>query len=409
MAGKFINTKYKETIDNITSISKDLLNNPFYKFNDKKPTRVKYWNINKHKSSLDPGSKLAMAETGDDSPLRYNVIEDLFLFGLPRMEINLDNGDFGLEAEGISGDCYLMPNTIEPYAGDFFQIDYMFNGPWLFKVISVDKDTFDNGANVWKLEYKLDMYTDESINKNVVDEFVAIDVQEGTNTTCVVQKKKYLKAVELDDMAATLKKYYLDLFFCDQVQTLIYKWLNESNMYDPFMVEFIIRNGILENSGSDYVYIHHQTTLNNTFSMDYNGSIYRAFELKDKEALSSSIYISQAEYNNSMSSPFYYRFEDYFVLDYRPIVGISPGPYNCRDYIDIFPEELVHDIIDNKEIFDTNMLYQNIFIKYFNNKDLDEEDLENIKRMKHEFAKESFYMIPFIIFVLEYYTKKLLS
>lgn len=409
MAGKFINTQYKETIDNLTMMSKDLLNNSLYKFNDKKPTRVKYWNTNKKKSTLDPGSKLAMADTGDESPIRYNTIDDLFLFGLPRMEINFENGDFGLEAEGISGECYLMPNTIEPYPGDFFQIEYMFDGPWIFKVISVNRDTFATGSTVWKLEYKLELHSDESIKDNVVDEFVAIDVQQGTNVKSVVQKKKYFKAVELDDLASNLKRYYLDLFFSEPVQTLIYKWLNESNMYDPFMIEFIKRNGILENGSDEYTYIQHQTTLGNTFAIDYDRTIYRAFELHDKKALSASVYVSQAEYINSMSTVFYLRYEDYFVLDYKPIVGISPGPFNCRNYIEIFPEDLVYAIIDDTEIIDDNRLYQNIFIKYFNNRDIAKEDLDNIGRIKYDFAKDIFYMIPFVIFVLEYYTKKLLS
>ena len=226
MAGKFINTQYKDTIDSITNMSKDLLNNPFYKFNDKKATRTRYWNINKKKSTLDPGSKLAMAEIGDESPFRYNMIDDVFLYGIPRMEINFEYGDFGLEAERISGECYMMPNVVEPMAGDFFQIEYMFDGPWIFKVISVDRDTFETGATVWKLEYKLSKYSDELIMKNVVEEFIAIDVQQGTNVKSVVQKKKYFEAVELDDLASTLKKYYLDLFFSEPVQTLIYKWLN---------------------------------------------------------------------------------------------------------------------------------------------------------------------------------------
>ena len=62
--GKFINTQYKETVDNITMLSKDFLNNPFYKFTDKKPTRTRYWNTNLEKSTLDPGSKLQQVEVG---------------------------------------------------------------------------------------------------------------------------------------------------------------------------------------------------------------------------------------------------------------------------------------------------------------------------------------------------------
>ena len=56
--GKFINTKYFDTQDKLVQMNNDLVQNPFYLFNDKKGTKVKaYYNINKEKSTLDPGSK----------------------------------------------------------------------------------------------------------------------------------------------------------------------------------------------------------------------------------------------------------------------------------------------------------------------------------------------------------------
>ena len=36
MAGKFINTQYTDTVDNLVNMNHDLINNPFYLFNDKK-------------------------------------------------------------------------------------------------------------------------------------------------------------------------------------------------------------------------------------------------------------------------------------------------------------------------------------------------------------------------------------
>ena len=57
--GKIIETNYHETVGKITSFATDLVNNPFYVLNDKKPSIVTYYNINKEKSSLDPGSKLS--------------------------------------------------------------------------------------------------------------------------------------------------------------------------------------------------------------------------------------------------------------------------------------------------------------------------------------------------------------
>lgn len=404
--GKYINTQYKDTVDSLVSFSTDLLNNPFMKFSDKKPTRVRYWNTNKKKSTLDPGSKLAMAQTGDESPIRYNVIEGLFIYGLPKMDLQFENGEFGLEANEISGEGYILPNTIEPIPGDYFQIEYMFEGPWVFQVTAVDRDTFPTGSTVWKIGYTLSRTGIDHIEQNVVEEFIALDVQEGTNLKTVVQKKNYIKAVELDELAARLKKYYLDLFFRDPVQTLIYKYLNESNMYDPYMVEFIIRNGLLENYSAEYTHIQHQMPVPNTFAIDYDRTFYRAFELCDKKALASSVYISQADYIDSMISVFHSMFDDYFALNYRPVIGFVS---NIKDSIEVFPQDLIYAITDDKEIVETKNLYQNIFIKYFNGRDIDSVDIDNIMRIEYNDSKNIFYMLPLIIFILEFYTKKLLS
>lgn len=406
--GKFINKQYKETVDNLTLSSKTFLNNPFYKFNDKKPTKVRYYNTNLDKTTLDQGSKLIQSEVGEESPKRFNVIDDLFLFGLPKIELNLDNGEFGLESEEISGECFILPNTIEPYPEDFFEIPYMFDGPWLFKVTAVNRDTLGTGANVFRINYKLEKTTNDEIKENIVDEFVAIDVQEGTNFKTIIQKKKYFEAVDLDNLATRLKEYYINLFFNEPTQTFIYKYY-ESNMYDPFLIEFIIRNGIVENNGSEFIYVQHQTPLNPSFGIDYDRTFYRAFELSDKQRLLSSENVSQADVIRSMITVFHSRFEDYFALNYKPIRGIAPGAMNPRNYIEVFPSDIVYAINDNEDLIEDDKLYQNIFIKFFNNEDLTTNDIENIKNMNFDTSKNMFYMIPLVIFVLEFYTKKLLS
>jgi hypothetical protein len=110
-----------------------------------------------------------------------------------------------------------------------------------------------------------------------------------------------------------------------------------------------------------------------------------------------------------MISVFYSRYEDYFELDYKPLNGVAPGPFNSRDYIEVFPQDLVYAIQDNTEIVEEGKEYQNIFVKYFHGQDIDREDLEHINKIKYDDAKEIYYMLPLIIFTLEYYTKKLLS
>ena len=47
--GKIIETNYHETVGKLTSFATDLVNNSFYVLNDKKPSIVTYYNINREK------------------------------------------------------------------------------------------------------------------------------------------------------------------------------------------------------------------------------------------------------------------------------------------------------------------------------------------------------------------------
>ena len=123
MGGKFINTDQKVTFDVLSDSMKGLLNNPYYGYSDKKGSVCQYFNINDKKTTLDEATKANYSELGPNSPIRYNEIKNAILYGIPRMDINFDITDFGLEANDITGEAYVLPQTFIPYPGDFFTID----------------------------------------------------------------------------------------------------------------------------------------------------------------------------------------------------------------------------------------------------------------------------------------------
>ena len=154
--GKFTDTKYVQTIDNLVDATKDKINNPYYIFSDKKPTKVTYYSQNVEKSTLDEASGLYSAHVGRDSPFKFNKINDFLLYGLAKINVDLDVGDFGTESSPINGDCIILPNTITPRPGDFFAVPYI-KETVLFKVNRVNHDTLNSGANIYTLEYTLEL------------------------------------------------------------------------------------------------------------------------------------------------------------------------------------------------------------------------------------------------------------
>ena len=398
MGGKLLNTTYHDTVQEITGFYKDLVNNPFYTFNDKKATICTYYNINKDFTSVDPGSKIHMDNLGDESPIRFNKINDFLLYGFSKIELNTDRDEFGVEANKIEGECYILPNTIVPTEGDYFEIDHIQDSKYLFIVKDVQKDTLDNGSNVYKLSYRLDQTNNENIQENILYNFTLIEKREGTNIVKVVRCEDYEIAKLMDMKAVKLKEYYNELFYNSNVQTYIYEDLTNLRIYDPFMIEFLIRNKILSNGENSYTYIDHKISVSKTFSIEYDKTFFRAFEKKDKENLSLYNRKTCFEEIKGYGTLFSARYEEYYKANYKESSG-----YNilCLD------EDLLYKIQDNTLIEDTkeyntkSELWKNIIIKYFNNTTYTDNEIISIDEINYEYSKDMFYIIPLLIYCLE--------
>ena len=149
--GKFVNTKYNETMDIMVDNLKNLMNNPYYKWSDKSGTSTTYYNQNKEKSTLDEGSKLQYNDLDSNCPTWYNQIDNLFIYGLEAVSISMENGDYGASSGEISGEGIILPNTIVPYPGDYFKINYLKEKTLLFRVTDVSTDTLEVGSNIYKI------------------------------------------------------------------------------------------------------------------------------------------------------------------------------------------------------------------------------------------------------------------
>lgn len=403
---KFLNTTYRDSVEKVTGFYNDLINNNFYKFNDKKPVICTYYNINKNYSSLDPGSKLYMDYNGSQTPLRFNRIFDMIIYGFQRIELNTDNGEFGLEANNIEGECYILPGTIIPTEGDYFEINHIKDSSWLFIVKDVQQDTLDNGSNVYKISYKMETIDKSFIIGNIVYNFRCIEDIEGTNISKIVRCEDYDIAVVMDKKVIMLKKYFIELFYNKSVQTFIYHDLTDIGIYDPFMIEFLIRNNILSNGNDGYIHVQHQIPVISTFGLEYDKTFFREFEKKNKDSLILSNYKTSVEIIKSYGTTFSSRYETFYKTNFNQIYG-----YNicCLD------EDLLSRILDNnivENIIEINVrseLWKNIFIKYFNNGTLTLEEIKSIKDIDFSDSIQAFYMIPLLIFCLEKFIENTLK
>ncbi|MDD3121973.1 MAG: hypothetical protein PHC62_00490 [Candidatus Izemoplasmatales bacterium] len=393
MAGRFSNTTYKDTVTSIVGSAKEMINNPYYIWANKTPTEVDYYNINIKASTLDEGSSLEYATYGPNSPLKFNRVKGLMVYGLEQIQISLTHDDFGLQGDMITGDGFVLPNTVVPVSGDYFAITYI-NERHIFHVVDVSFDTLDTGANMYKFTYELSSVTIDDIECNVIEDYTFIIQNMGTDFNPVIRDSIFDHIKKIDKLAETLKEYFISLYYNERVQTFTFQFL-QHNFYDPYMIQFLMDNDVINYNGASYVYIGHQTPIKHDFPLLYRETFFRALEKKDKEHLRS--YETQAmgtQIKHRMST-FYNRPEVFFELTYQSPVkdwGVVPTFFN----------ELL-DHIESGELFEEsegNFYIYNIIIKYFNDKPINSIDLDLVERFNFKRHHMLFYAIPAVIFCL---------
>lgn len=393
MPGGFINTKYNQTVDSLVDGLKNRLNNPYYIHTDLPPVITNWFNQSLTASTVDEAAKIPYSAIGDESPTKYNYIKDAIWYGHLKFPINLDLNENGPDSGEINGTGMVAPNTWEPLPNDFFTITHT-GKTLLYKVTAVRINTLESDANAFEFDYTLDKIDNsffEKISKQIVKRYTMVVNNVGTQLKSIVLQEDYDYIDRIEATIAMLRKYYKTLFYKKSVQTFVFEF--ETNFfYDPYLIEFLIRNRIMDDS-NDYLYIDHATKISETFPIEYDQTFFRAFETRDKKRVKAAT--ANGFEITDMNSLLTTRVEPYFILDYRVWGYALP--------IEVFPAEIVNSIINDNMYGDydkTHALY-NIFIDYFNERDVKAKYVEMLDTFEYSTTKEVFYMLPLIIFILQ--------
>ena len=398
--GTFANTHYTETIQSLVQGSQDRLKNPYYLFSNKSPTTVTYYNINYKMSTLDQGTRQVYDHIGENSPLRFNKINNFQLYGISRIEIDYNVGEYGIESP-VEGEALILPNTIIPCVDDMFIINYLVDKPVIFRISKVSIDTLDTGSNFYRIQYyidRVDLTTLAYLNgKQLVNEYEYKPGNIGSNLVAVIAKDDADNIERLSEVATQLLHYYTDLFFKPSVQTFIYLYTGIF-IYDPYLIEFLIRNKIYAVSDNEY-YMHIAQAVHKpkTFNVEYEHTIFRDLEKRNPQLRTNSCYMVPCHDPNSLLMN---RMEDYFELSINLKNKPFSSPINWLN-MDLF------DRVVNNNPYDSDdpdaPLYRNIIIKWMNDKSytVTDEELESLINVSWHPCKDLFYEIPILMFILD--------
>lgn len=405
--GGFTNTNYRKTSESLVQgLQNRLQNNPYYLFIDKKPTVVTYWNINDKHSTLDQGDKEVYHQTGENTPLRYNKINNFQIYGIERIMVDIQRGEYGPESP-IEGEAIILPNTIIPCPDDYFMITYLKDNTLLFRVNSATPDTLESGANFYKIKYNAETSSELSKgfldNKLLVNEFDYRPGNIGSNLSTLIVTSDAALLDRIQSLYNMLKSFYLELFYKGNIQTFIYGYLGMF-IYDPYLIEFIIRTGIFSEEGNNYLYISQAVHKPDTFSIEYSRSIFKDVEDVNPKMHLNSCYPVPVHDPNSLLVD---RMEDYWELSIN-IRNKCNEPINWldMDLFDRIEKNLPYE--DDKKNF-----YKNIIIKFMNKTsdtfDLNIEDIESAEERDYYFCKELYYEIPLLLYAIREYMNGLQS
>ena len=397
--GKFINKEYANTIDSLSSGMIEKVKNANYVFNNKSPVICDWYNIDKDATTVGEESGLYYSNIGKTSPFKRNLIKDAIFYaqGIQiNMDLEYDEEGLTIAPHTISG--IVLPNTWIPYQDDYFFLKQS-GKDYLYRVNSVGYDTIDNGNNVYSFEASIDQTGETDIDLSINDTYRMIINNVGTGYNAIVKEMVYDCIDTIDSILSLLKDNYIALFYNDAVQTFTYQG-PYGKLYDPYMIEFMIRNDIIKGS-REYIYVHHEVPVPRTFSIEYNNTIYRGLETIDKKYWSVSPAIAKAIDNPY--SLFSSVVDTYFQISYSNTI-IGHGAFSP------IPGELLAKIKSGEEYDkEDKNTYMNIIIRYMNNKSIDSDILPLLEGIQFTPSVDLFYCIPMIIYSLEESVKKLLS
>ena len=400
MGGKFINKTYAGAIDALQQGTIQRVKNANYVFNDKPPVISDWYNMSKRGTTFDEATRAEYSTINSKtSPVRYNKITGAIFYSSGiKLTTDVDFNDEGLglaTQPAING--IVLPNTWIPYAGDYFSIQHA-GKEWLYKCTATSFDTIDNGNNIYNFEAVLDNYGIDNIEKLVVGRYKMIINNVGTEFDAIIKEEDYNLIDILDGLLSNIKNYYISLFYKESLQTFAYEG-RYGNLYDPYMIEFLIRNRILTGS-QPYIYVSHATQIPTTFAIDYDKTFFRAIETKSIERFCNCP--ATADIIEDRYSLFRTVYDKYFKISYNPKIE-----FNTFSVLDPL---LISDVQENAEReFNNTRALNNIITRYFNNIPLNSDIVKIFENVDFTPSPYLFYTIPFVIYIIETEIRKMMS
>ena len=414
----------KDFIDNNIFKYEEKLNTQFSRFQEQTPMYVTWYNICVNESTLDLGFSNVEKVLGYNSPLKYNEVKNFPVYDFQAVQLNIEEQEQGLDTE-FESELIILPNTIVPYPHDFFILEHK-GKEFLFEVTEVNYDTIKS-HNYYKVTYHI-KYVDEEetkqLEEQITGKYTCIVDNIGTEDKCILEDDMLELLVKFKDAYYELSTKYTNYFYNKKYNAFIYVDVNKNVVYDRYLNMFIQKNALLyDHESHKAIYLTNEDSCC-SFQLEYDRSIYKAFELKKPKRIGENKF-RLVEISNMYSIFYYYsvlcgsvRFTngDMDYMDPTLIKAMKEdiirnnGTLN-RDFVKIPIYYLQTNDINQEENIEFSE-FDKILIKYINNNiesiyDIDLEKLDD--ELFFDLNWFNFIKIPLVLFCMKGCYKKILS
>lgn len=199
----------------------------YSKYLDTDPIFVTYYSINQANSRADLGTDAVYSVLGENSPIRYNRIQNLPIYfkGGLDPQTNFEDGMVSNELE--LSDITFLPNTIVPRPYDHFVLNLPNMVKVLFRINSYKDITIQSNdfysSDAHAIEYGEGCTS--LIDKQVVEDYTCVFENIGTQNSCFILSNQISDAEALKNLVNEIGDMYNSIYYNEDSGSYIF---NES-------------------------------------------------------------------------------------------------------------------------------------------------------------------------------------
>ena len=399
--GKFIDPREKQVTNNY--VESFLKGTDLYsKYIDNPPTFVTYFNKDERQSTKNVGLSSVKEVVGDESPIKYNKIENFPIFSLEEITPAIDyDEEAGLDTM-LEGVAVILPNTIVPLPDDLFIISYTEkNEPYrkLYRVSNVEMSSISS-KTYYRINYEVyNRDIDAFLKRQIADDYGFVYENIGTEKKSVILESDLLLLDELQTIKDKLFQDYYHYFYIEKLGSFCYQYDANTYLYNPYMSRFIMNNELFIENRTYYKNLHIEDLLDRY--KEYRNTLYYLLENPSVDSYNFASGYRLEDINTSIFSlyPEKYKAIELFGFNTK---SNKKCKCNCKSLFDCD----IFNLLENYEnINSVNNLnpYDTLFVLYVKDfKNIQTKVfIDTLNKVKVTYDMRSFNFIPIVFFVIQ--------